>query len=716
MIDILKKEVRAYFSTPFGFIFMGIFLLMSGIAFTTHNLLGRRADIYGMLGIMRTLSITAFPVLTMRLLAEERHMGTDQMLLTSRLSVTDIVVGKYLAALFVLLVTLLANCLYVAILFLYGEPTIGAILGSYAGFFLLGASFTAVCIFASSLTENQVTAAIAAFGILFVLVVIGSFSATATFPVLSDLINALSVTRQFEELTRGIFRFGPLVYYVCFAFGLVYLTIKIVERRRWSQAGHGARKSGHLDSSQLKRRLRLNLNTIVSSLIVVAILVFATLLAYEAPWSYDMTRDKLFTLAEQTQDVLSRLEAPVRVALVSPAGGEDPLLQSLLAQYAKAGRGRIVVDHIDAERDPAALGKYRLDVKAVLNGSVLFESNGRTKILNVSSLYQRTPSGLAFSGEHQVTGAITFVTTTNVPRLFFVEGHEEASIERDLPTLKQRLEVEAYQVERINLLRQADIPQDAAMLIIPSPKHDYSPEEIGSIETYLSKGGRAMVLLDVLPVNEGLKNIKAVLAKLGIGFANNFTVEENSRYYYSNNKLNVIPAMGEHEITQSLLERKMYVILPIAMALRPMAQEGEGLSVETLLQTTESSWVRTDVTINNTSMTVKDERGPADVAFAIVRNNAALNVRDTRAVVIGNSTFLTEKFVNAQGNLDFFINAVNWVQGTRELNTIRPKQVNADALDITGKDFFRLAIVSVGVLPILAFAAAFLVWVRRRNL
>jgi ABC-2 type transport system permease protein len=297
-----------------------------------------------------------------------------------------------------------------------------------------------------------------------------------------------------------------------------------------------------------------------------------------------------------------------------------------------------------------------------------------------------------------------------------VEGHEEASIERDLPTLKQRLEVEAYQVERINLLRQADVPQDAAMLIIPSPKHDYSPEEIGSIETYLSKGGRAIVLLDVLPVNEGLKNIKAVLAELGIGFANNFTVEENPRYYYSNNKLNVIPAMGEHEITQSLLERKMYVILPIAMALRPMAQEGERLNVETLLQTTESSWVRTDVTINNISMTVKDERGPADVAFAIVRNNAAVNVRDTRAVVIGNSTFLTEKFVNAQGNLDFFINAVNWVQGTRELNTIRPKQVNADALDITGKDFSRLAIVSVGILPILAFAAAFLVWVRRRNL
>ena len=237
MLTIFWKEIKAYFSTPFGFIFMGIFLLMSGIAFTTYNLLGRRADIYGMLGIMRTLSITAFPVLTMRLLAEERHMGTDQLLLTSRLAVAAIVVGKYFAALFVLLVTLLANGLYVAILFLFGEPTIGAILGSYAGFFLLGSSFTAICLFASALTENQVTSAIASFGMLFALVVVGSLSATVRLPVLRDLIRALSVGSQFEELTRGIFRFGPLAYYVCFSTAFVFLTIKVVEKRRWSRTG-----------------------------------------------------------------------------------------------------------------------------------------------------------------------------------------------------------------------------------------------------------------------------------------------------------------------------------------------------------------------------------------------------------------------------------------------------------------------------------------------
>jgi hypothetical protein len=297
-----------------------------------------------------------------------------------------------------------------------------------------------------------------------------------------------------------------------------------------------------------------------------------------------------------------------------------------------------------------------------------------------------------------------------------VEGHEELSIVKDLPTLKERLEVEAYEVGRINLLREAQIPKSASLLVICSPKHDLTSDETASVAGFLENGGRAIVLLDVLPVNTTLTNLNGLLSRFGVGFVNNFTVEDNPRYYYSNNKLNVIPAMGLHEITQSLLERKMYVILPIAMALHQTRKSDSTLDVETLLQTSESSWIRTNVRINSTSLTKEDDRGPADVAFAIARNNAAYGAPDTRLVVIGNSGFLTEKYVNSQGNLDFFINSVNWVEGSRAVNTIRPKEVNADTLDITGRDFLRLGIISVLVLPALAFLAAFVVWLSRRNL
>ena len=103
MWAIFKKEVAVYFHTSFGYVFMGIFLLLSGIVFVAYNLIGTRGDIYGMFGVLNYVSIIIFPVLTMKLLAEEKRMATDQILFTSPISVSAIVVGKYLAAWFCLL-------------------------------------------------------------------------------------------------------------------------------------------------------------------------------------------------------------------------------------------------------------------------------------------------------------------------------------------------------------------------------------------------------------------------------------------------------------------------------------------------------------------------------------------------------------------------------------------------------------------------------------
>ncbi len=188
MIFIFKKKSQAYFSTPFGFIFMGIFLLLSGIVFSTYNLVGGGGDLSGMFGLLANMSFMTYPVLTIKLFAEERRAGTEQLLLTSRLSATDIVLGKYLAAGFVFLATLAVTGVYVIILKTYGFPDLLAIAGSYIGFFLLGMAFIAVCTFTSSLADNQVTAAISSFGALVGLVMIGTVSRTLQIPVLSEIL------------------------------------------------------------------------------------------------------------------------------------------------------------------------------------------------------------------------------------------------------------------------------------------------------------------------------------------------------------------------------------------------------------------------------------------------------------------------------------------------------------------------------------------------
>jgi len=232
MIYVFKKEVGAYFSTPFGFVYMGIFLLLSGLSFTIYNLVGLSGDMAGMFSLLSNLSFMIFPVLTMRLFAEERRAGTEQLMINSQLSLTDIVLGKYFAALFVMLCSMLVTLVYVGILLRFGYPNLGAVAASYIGYFILSMAMIAVCTFASSMADNQVTAAIASFGLMFVLVMLNSFTRSVDIPVITEVLSALAITTRYEEFTLGVFRLGPICYYLAFAAVALFLTVKNVERRR----------------------------------------------------------------------------------------------------------------------------------------------------------------------------------------------------------------------------------------------------------------------------------------------------------------------------------------------------------------------------------------------------------------------------------------------------------------------------------------------------
>lgn len=233
MLTILKKETAAYFSTPFGFVFMGIFLLLSGIMFTIYNLLGGNAGLAGMFDLLKNVSFIIFPVLTMKMFAEERKNGTEQLLLTSRLTARDIVLGKFFAACLMFLAALAVTFVYVGIIASYGYPNFGSLAASYLGFILLGISMIAICTFASSFAENQVTAAISSFGILFLMVMMASFTKSLDIPVIGPILSALAITTRYDEFTRGVLRMGPVTYYLGVTVVCLVLTVKNLEYRRF---------------------------------------------------------------------------------------------------------------------------------------------------------------------------------------------------------------------------------------------------------------------------------------------------------------------------------------------------------------------------------------------------------------------------------------------------------------------------------------------------
>jgi ABC-2 type transport system permease protein len=181
---------------------------------------------------MSIILLLMLPLLTMRLFSEEKKIGTEELLYTSPISVGQIIVGKFLASLVVLLAMLGLTAILSVFTFLHGNPEVVPILNGYLGLFLMGAAFIGLGIFFSSLTENQIVSAILTFGALLLFWIINWASAAAT-GFWKDALNYLSFFQHFDNMTQGILDTTDIVYYASFAFFGLFLTHSAIQSRRW---------------------------------------------------------------------------------------------------------------------------------------------------------------------------------------------------------------------------------------------------------------------------------------------------------------------------------------------------------------------------------------------------------------------------------------------------------------------------------------------------
>ena len=234
MSAVFKRELRAYFISPIGYVFLGVFLAISGFYFATTCVMGGVPTISNVLTSSIVVFLFLVPILTMRLLSEERGNKTDQILLTSPVSVPGIVLGKFLAAACVFVLSLVLSLFYRIILEIFGDPSWGEAIGGYVGFLFLGLTFIAIGMFVSSLTESPVVSAIATFGVLLILFVCGVLSYYVSGPVSGKIVEWVSLTRWYDDFAIGIFSVPSIVYYLSIIVFFLVLTIRQVEQRRWN--------------------------------------------------------------------------------------------------------------------------------------------------------------------------------------------------------------------------------------------------------------------------------------------------------------------------------------------------------------------------------------------------------------------------------------------------------------------------------------------------
>ncbi|MFC1984694.1 ABC transporter permease [Chloroflexota bacterium] len=231
---IALREFKSYLASPMAYIVTGIFLALTGFLFITSPVTGYETSIRGLWqtwGIILLLLISS--VLTMRLLAEERKMGTLELLLTAPVRDSEVIIGKFLGSLGILTAMLALTFYYPILLWIFGDPDWGPIVTGYLGLFLVGCTTLAVGLFASSLTSNQIVAAVVTGGILFALWFVGML-ANLLPEVLGEVVNYLSLGYHFPDFMRGVVDTRGIIYYLSTTVLFLFLAIRSLASSRWS--------------------------------------------------------------------------------------------------------------------------------------------------------------------------------------------------------------------------------------------------------------------------------------------------------------------------------------------------------------------------------------------------------------------------------------------------------------------------------------------------
>lgn len=226
---IMKRELSSYFTSPIAYIVGALFLIITGVFFFPTFFINRRADLRNFFSLLPIIFCFFIPALTMRVFSEEKRSGTIETLMTLPVKISQIVWGKYLAALISSLVLLLPTIFYVITCCVFGKPDFGPIIGGYLGAIFLAASYCAIGIFASSVTKNQILSFFIAFAICGILTVLGIFSIFMP-GFLVNISSFISSESHFESISRGIIDSRDVIYFVSLTAIFLALTMQSVKK------------------------------------------------------------------------------------------------------------------------------------------------------------------------------------------------------------------------------------------------------------------------------------------------------------------------------------------------------------------------------------------------------------------------------------------------------------------------------------------------------
>lgn len=750
---VLKREVYAFFVSPMAYVLLTAWLLWCGMAFWmlssyfASQPLGAQGQespltaFFGQTTLFYLPMLVFVPLVTMRLLAEERSRGTLELLLTAPVSEGAIVLGKYLASMLIWCAMWLPTWLYVWLTSRYGDVDVGAISASYVGVLGIGAYYMAIGLLMSALSRNQIVAAILTFlalGGLFVLG-LGQYVFGEEY---RELFAYVSVWGHMESFSRGVVDSRYLVFDATLAALGVCATILVLRGAvsprtvaELREARGGGLRAKHLGFANVLLLLTLAFQ-----------LNFVSFRRYQR---WDWTEADVYTLSDRTLAVLRELDQPAEVwILLSETEAGFTELRNLLGRY-QAESELLTVHYVDPDRDPGGFREVaqRFELGAMIVGDTQLADVAalvvagerhwditRDDLLSqdFDALDDDNRITLNVEGERAITGALVELSTGRPTQVCVVRGHGEFQVAggtRSLAGFAAEMRRENLELESIETRGASGVPGECDAVAVIGPEVAISDAEAELLRAYVRRGGNLLVALDPVPSPDQRSlvplGIEAVLRDLGARVDRSIVIEPNPALLPAGGGHPIGPfavvGWGEHEITAPFRSLGIPLLMSEARSIRPMT-EGQGT---VLLTGSEQSYAESNLgSLVDAPGTLapdpEDIPGPVPLALAIetdvVGEEPASGGSAGRVVVIGDASLFASEFLQEPTvvNRSFASAVMGWLTQREALITIEPRTIEHRPVSMSQEDVGNLFLRVVVLIPLAFIFLGFAVWWNRR--
>lgn len=704
MKAIFKREFLSYIHSVVGFLFMAVTVFFFGLYAAVYNLSSGYPYVSYTLSTILFLFLLSIPILSMRILADERKQKTDQLILTAPISVGKIVVGKYFAMAAVFLIPVSGICVFPLFLQTFGTVPLAESYAAILAFTLYGLTCMAVGIFVSSLTESQVIAAVLSFAILFLTYMMQGIESliSQSGNFVTKTLSAFDFQTRFSSMVNGILDLTSIVYFVSVIVLLLFLTTQSIQKRRYSVSVHN---------------ISMGAYSSITIVIGIALTVVVNLIAAKIPTKYtniDITSNQLYTITDQTKEMLGTLEDDVTIYVISSEKDADTTLTQTLKCYEEES-SHIKVEYIDPLVNPQFASSYT--TSSIAQNSLIVETQKRYKVISYSDIYETeidystySQNVTGYDGEGQLTSAISYCTNDDMPKVYMIAGHNEYSLDNGFLTA---LEKENIEYETISLMEYDSVPEDAACLIIHAPEKDFSTDDADKVIDYLNKGGKALITAEY--VDAQMPNFERILSEFGLAIQKGYAVDNNPGNYYQS-PIWLLPNIEYSEETNGLTGSHTYVMAPYAQGIAVPETEVDNMTYTKLLTTSDNSLVKTDVK-NATSYEMEDGDIAGSVCIGVKAEKA---FEDNSAVlyVFSCAQLFTDDIDSAVAgnNKTLFTNMMSTVASHEVSVSVPAKSYDLERLTVSASDVIFFEIIVVILIPLGLLIAGFVIWFTRRKL